>query len=108
MRETSLNITIYTQPECKESERTIAEFLVEQVAFTVKDISDPESYLALESLVKSVSTPKNVVTPTVVAECSCGKHVEWWSAHNVDRRDHLFAMLRHLNALNISPESQQA
>ena len=100
MRETKLDITIFTKPDCKESDRVVADFVVNEIRFTVKDISDPEAHMALESLVKSVSVPKQVVTPTVVAECSCGKHLEWWSGHNADRRDRLFDMIYHLEGLN--------
>lgn len=108
MRETKLDITIYTQPDCKESNSVVADFLVNEIPFTVRDISDPEAYLALESLMKkSVSAPKQVVAPTVVAECSCGKHLEWWSGQNAKRRDNLFAMVHHLDALNLDDATPQ-
>lgn len=101
MSETNLNITIYTQQNCKESDRTVAEFMVKQVDFYVRNIDeDPDARLALEALVKGIPTPKQVVAPTVVAECSCGKHLEWWSGYNSDRSKRLFAMLRHLDNMN--------
>lgn len=100
MSETRLNITIYTKPECKESNQVVTDFLVNEIPFAIKDISDPEAYVALDSLMKSVSIPKKVVTPTVVAECSCGKHVEWWSGYNDVRRNRLFGMIKHLDDMN--------
>jgi glutaredoxin len=94
--EINLEVTLYVQPECKQSEDTFNALFWAGVPLMVRDITKDPS--AREDLLQEVP---HAVTPTVVARCNCSrKHVEKWSSHIEKRNSMLVSMVKHLQRIN--------